>query len=38
MKIKMMTTIKSKGDNRGDDDGDACLDSDDDDVYLPWRM
>ena len=35
MKIKMMTTIMSNGDNDGDDDGDACHDSDDDDdVYV----
>ena len=39
MKIKMTTTIMSNGDNEGDDDGDACHDSDDDDdVYLSWRM
>ena len=38
MKIKMMTTIMSNGDNEGDNDGDACYDSDDDGVYLPWRM
>ena len=39
MKIKMMTTIMSNGDNEGDDDGVACHDSDDDDdVYLSWRM
>ena len=35
----MMTTIMSNGDNEGDDDSDACHDSDDDDgVYLSWRM
>ena len=35
MKIKMMTTIMSNGDNETDNDGNACHDSDDDDdVYL----